>query len=285
MLSTGDHVAKVNGLELAYTVVGNGPLLFVTSPGWGIGSSYLQQGLKPLLDNFKIVFVTTRGSGRSGRPPDAARMGSADMADDIEGLRQHLDLPAINLFGHSNGGAIAISYAERYPAHLRKLILTSSQLIGFDAGKAVRAFLDDAATDPRYRDAVPYIAQPSPEDDAGFRQHFIKRLPLFLHDPEAHAATFIRDMGDSFSAWASRAQAAADRLSTADQLAGLAAIGAETLILVGRHCWICPVVISERLHAGISGSKLVVFERSGHFPWIEEPERFFPEIRRFLGNG
>jgi proline iminopeptidase len=39
------------------------------------------------------------------------------------------------------------------------------------------------------------------------------------------------------------------------------------------------------LRAGIGGSRLVVFERSGHFPWIEEPEHFFREVTRFLGNG
>jgi pimeloyl-ACP methyl ester carboxylesterase len=65
----------------------------------------------------------------------------------------------------------------------------------------------------------------------------------------------------------------------------LANIRAETLILVGGHCWICPVVISEHLHAKIPSSRLEMFERSGHFPWIEEPERFFPEIIGFPGVG
>jgi proline iminopeptidase len=89
MLSNGDHAATINGVELAYTVAGTGPLLVVTSPGWGIGSTYLKQGLKPLLERFRIIFVTTRGSGRSTRPADISQMGSADMADDIEKLRVH----------------------------------------------------------------------------------------------------------------------------------------------------------------------------------------------------
>jgi proline iminopeptidase len=284
MLSNGDHVARINGVELAYTVAGTGPLLVVTSPGWGIGSTYLKQGLKPLLEHFRIIFVTTRGSGRSTRPPDISQTSSAHMADDIEKLRVYLGLPVINLFGHSNGGAIAISYAERHSTCLRKLILTSSQLLGLDVSKTIQSFLDAAATDPRYRDAVQHAAQPSPDDDTGFRQHFIKRLPLYLYDPQAHAEIFERDMGDSFSAWPFRMQRAVDQLPAAEQVTKLAAIRAETLILVGRHCWICPVAVSERLHAGISESRLVVFERTGHFPWIEKPDSFFPEITRFLGN-
>ncbi len=285
MPPNGDHIATINGVELSYTVAGTGPLLVVTSPGWGIGASYLKQGLAPLLESFKIIFVTARGSGRSTRPADVSQMGSADMADDIEHLRRYLGLPTIDLFGHSNGGAIAISYAERHGTHLRKLVLTSSQLLGFDVDKMIQSVLAAAATDPRYGDAVPYVAQPIPDDDAGFRQHFIKRLPLYLHDPQAHAATFIRHMGETFSAWPFRVQAAVDQLPAAEQVTRLGAIRAETLILVGRHCWICPVAVSEHLHAGISGSRLVVFERTGHFPWIEEPEEFFAEITKFLGNG
>jgi proline iminopeptidase len=47
-LSPGDHTARVNDVQLSYTVRGEGPLLFVTSPGWGIASAYLQRGLAPL---------------------------------------------------------------------------------------------------------------------------------------------------------------------------------------------------------------------------------------------
>jgi pimeloyl-ACP methyl ester carboxylesterase len=284
MFSVNDHMATTNDVELSYSIAGAGPPLVITSPGWGIGSDYLRHGLEPLLAHFTIVFVTTRGSGRSTRPADILRMGSADMADDIEELRRHLGLPTIDLFGHSNGGAIAIAYAQRHGAYLRKLVLTSSQLLGFDISKTVQSFLDQAAADPRYRDAVSWVAQPRPNDDDAFRRHFLKRLPLYFHDPDAHAETFTRHMGESFSAWASRAQAAADQLASASQVDKLASIGAETLIIVGRHCWVCPVAISERLHAGIGGSRLVVLERTGHFPWIEEPERFFPEITKFLSD-
>src|SRR5262245_49195829 len=187
----GDYSVEVNSVSLSYTVAGEGPLLFVTSPGWGIGSLYLQKGLKPLLQNFKVVFITTRGSGRSGRPADISQMGSTHMADDIDGLRRHLGLATIDLFGHSNGGAIAVAYAQRYGAHLGKLILTSSQLIGLDVSATINSFLDRAASDPRYNEAVPHVRQTAPADDEGFRQHFIKRLPLYLHDPKSHVPTFI----------------------------------------------------------------------------------------------
>jgi pimeloyl-ACP methyl ester carboxylesterase len=42
------------------------------------------------------------------------------------------------------------------------------------------------------------------------------------------------------------------------------------------------VPISERLHEDIPESSLVIFEESGHLPWLEEPDAFFRELERFL---
>src|SRR5262245_45850252 len=121
-VKAGDHVASLNGVDLHYRVSGNGPLLFIVPPGWGVGSSYLQKAFKFLQDSFRLVFSDTRGSGLSGRPADAAKMSSHDMADDLEALREHLDLPSISVLGHSNSGAIALSYAERYRDRTEKMI-------------------------------------------------------------------------------------------------------------------------------------------------------------------
>ena len=52
----------------------------------------------------------------------------------------------------------------------------------------------------------------------------------------------------------------------------LGEISAPTLILVGVDDFICPPSQAEIMHEGIPNSELVVFERSGHVPYIEEPE-------------
>jgi pimeloyl-ACP methyl ester carboxylesterase len=211
-------------------------------------------------------------------------MSSAAMADDLEQLRQYLELETIDLLGHSNGGAIALAYAQGHGAHLHKLVLVDSQLIGFGGGEATREFLRDAADDPRYRAAVPCFARPVPEADDEFAEFLGQLLPLYLHDPGKYLPLFEGTMEGPISAWAWHRQNAADGLPGVDQTSRLGEIRARTLILVGKHDWICPVIVSERLHSGIQGSKLVLFEHTGHLPWIEEPERFFAEITRFLAE-
>jgi proline iminopeptidase len=64
--------------------------------------------------------------------------------------------------------------------------------------------------------------------------------------------------------------------------ARLGEIAVPTLITVGRDDFITPPSRAEIMHAGIPGSELVIFERSGHYPFVEEPEAFFAAAHDFL---
>jgi pimeloyl-ACP methyl ester carboxylesterase len=52
--------------------------------------------------------------------------------------------------------------------------------------------------------------------------------------------------------------------------------------IVGRHDFVCPVGMAKRVHKGVRGSQLVIFEQTGHIPWIEEPSKFFALVTQFL---
>ena len=52
-------------------------------------------------------------------------------------------------------------------------------------------------------------------------------------------------------------------------------------MLGGRHDFIMPPdVTAEPLAAGLPGDEPVVFEESGHFPFVKEPEAFLRIVRR-----
>lgn len=103
-LTIGPHDAQLADVRLHYVVAGHGPLVLVSSPGWGYGSLYLQRGLTPLQERFTLLYIDTRGSGGSTRPEDGRKMGTAVMADDIDRLRSYLQLDSIDLIGHSHRG-------------------------------------------------------------------------------------------------------------------------------------------------------------------------------------
>jgi proline iminopeptidase len=61
-------------------------------------------------------------------------------------------------------------------------------------------------------------------------------------------------------------------------------IHAPCLVLVGRHDIPTSWQQSERIARRIPGSEVVVLEDSGHFPWLEEPERFFAALQEWLAK-
>jgi proline iminopeptidase len=64
----------------------------------------------------------------------------------------------------------------------------------------------------------------------------------------------------------------------------LAAVRCPALVVSGRYDTQCPPRWSELIHERIAGSELVRFERSGHFPFEEEPERFREVVAAFLAR-
>ena len=283
-----DHTVTLNEVDIHYRTIGEGPVLFLVSPGWGVASGYLRRAFSSLAKHLRLVFIDTRGSGLSGRPADPMRMGSVDMANDLEPLRAHLGLSEISILGHSNSGAIALAYAARYPDRASKLVLIDSQVLGLSATADTQRILQNRATDPRFKEATRIVStffagQMHPAASDNSLEAFIAQvLPLYLHSPEKSLPLAQEQLSGPISSYAFVSQFAADAAFPIDQTKSLGAIRAKALIMVGRHDYICPVALSERLHEGIPESRLVIFEESGHLPWLEEPNAFFAELERFL---
>lgn len=286
--SLEDYTVPLNGIDLHYRAIGDGPALFLVSPGWGTGSSYLQRGFLSLAEHFKLFFIDTRGTSTSSRPVDSSKMGSVDMADDLEALRVHLGLSEVSVLGHSNAGAISLSYAERFPDHVDKLILLGSQVLGLSAAAETQRIIQERATDPRFEAAVKVVStlfsgQANPATDDETLESFIGQiLPLYLHQPEKTLALAREHLSGPISSYAFASQFAADAANRTDLTQSLDQIRAKVLIVVGRHDFICPVALSEYLHKEIPQSQLAIFEESGHFPWLEEPEKFWATLNGFL---
>ncbi|MBV8115427.1 MAG: alpha/beta hydrolase [Silvibacterium sp.] len=287
-LLPGEHYATLGDVQLHYTVAGDGPLLIVFSPGWGPGSLYLQRGLAPLEQHYKVLFIDTRGSGKSSRPSNEAKMSGADMADDIEQLRMHLGLQKIRLLGHSDSGAIAIDYAERYPAEVSDLILVDSSKLGkSEADKAEREqssqLINSLKSDPRYKAAFAAWDRPwPPTTDESMMQFLKDTFPFYFADLD-NVPTFAKTLeGTTPSSYALRTHNNADSTFPWRQQERLGEVRARTLVIVGKQDRICPTLIAEHIHEGIPGSTLVEVDDSAHFPWIEQPVKFFDAVNQFL---
>ncbi|MEJ1962786.1 MAG: alpha/beta hydrolase [Gammaproteobacteria bacterium] len=284
-LTSGEHTADLGDVRLWYKVAGRGPFVLASSVSWGLGSGYLAHagGIAPLERHFTMIYVNSRGTPPSSRPADPTRMSTSLMVDDLERLRQYLKIERLDLLGHSAGAMIVLGYAERYPLHARKLVLLDGALLDTFPSRRTDEIIDGWRADPRYIRAIARSDHPEyPPTDAGFTQYLGDILPLYFRDPERFLPAFRRTLTNGVEYWANVHNDAADKLAPMPQSRELDRVTAKTLVIVGRADFVCPVEVAEQMARGIAGAKLVVFEKTGHMPWIEERTRFFRVVRGFL---
>jgi proline iminopeptidase len=271
--------AHVNGTDLYYHTHGVGRPVLLMHGGLGLDHAALPPAFDDLGDQATLIYYDHRGNGRSARPASFDDVTHATWVDDA--LRAQLGYERIILFGHSYGGFLAQEYALRYPERLDGLILccTAPALDYMDviqANAAARgrpeqlAALGDAFSRPMIGDA-----------DFGAIWRALAPLYYKRYDAEASARMDAATVY-SGSAWN---HVNANCLPFFNVLDRLGEIKTPTLIISGADDWITPPAQGgQRLHAGIPGSELVVFEESGHWPFIEDPERFKQIVREWIAG-
>jgi aminoacrylate hydrolase len=94
----------------------------VLSSGLGGSGGFWQPQLAMLNAHFRVVVYDQHGTGVSqGSVPAGYRM--EDMADELAGMLNELDINRCHLVGHALGGIIGLHLALRYPALLQSLVV------------------------------------------------------------------------------------------------------------------------------------------------------------------
>lgn len=279
MLEEGEHTFSANGLRLWYKVSGSGSLCVLPTPGWGVSSDLYFHTLTGLEDLLTMVYLDTRGTGRSERPPTPNHYTYELFAADLEALREHLGQERILVMGHSQAGVHAIQYALRYPQRCAGLILLDAlPAIDEHYHEDMQRNMMARQNEPWFEEAFAAITgQDAPQSDEEFRQYAMAILPFYLVDQgmaDRYATAF---EATTFSVAAMRGQEAVQL--EVNLLPDLHKIAVPTLLVVGSDDFLCSPLQSERIHFRIQNSKLIVIQESGHFPWLEQPERFFPRVR------
>ena len=112
--------ADLNGFEIYYEVHGEGdPLVCVHGLGCDIRAWALQ--IEPFSQQYQAIFFDNRDVGRSSLAP--GDYSTADMAQDVLALGDHLELETFHLLGVSLGGMVAQQVALAAPDRVRTLTL------------------------------------------------------------------------------------------------------------------------------------------------------------------
>jgi pimeloyl-ACP methyl ester carboxylesterase len=170
------------------------------------------------------------------------------------------------LAGLSMGGYVALEIVRRAPERVAALALldTSARPDTAEQTKARRSGIAASASDfdGVVRALFPRLLHPSRVGDAVL---------------EAQLLAMARGIGRE--GYVRQQRAIIGRI---DSRPTLTRIACPTLVLCGREDAILPLEMSEEMHAGIAGSRLVVVETCGHLSTMEQPEVVSDALREWL---
>jgi aminoacrylate hydrolase len=257
--------AAVAGGEIHYDDVGHGEAVVFASGLNGVGRYWAPQ-VALFSQHFRVITYDQRGTGGSDR---IQREFSVDqMARELVGLMDVLNIERAHVVGMSTGGAIGQTMAIEHPQRLMKLALCST----WTHCDAWFRRLFHARRD--------LYLQAGPELHAQFH-------PLFLYSPDyvnAHDAEIEeeRKRAPTKSSPVEVSVARIDALLRFDRRAGLPGIKAETLVMGSDSDFITPSYFSEALAQAIPRAKLIMIKGGGPSFTVTRAEQFNRELMAFL---
>ncbi len=265
---------------MAYRQAGNGPVV-VLIHGITSDSSTWERVMPYLARRFTVVAPDLNGHGDSAKPKGDYSLGAH--ASSLRDLLLTLGHERATFVGHSLGGGIAMQLSYQFPEMCERLVLVDSGGLGREVSLLLRA-----AALPGAEYVLPVLATTRLLDAGRLATGLLGRVGLrlgtdieemarghaTLSDPAARSA-FIHTLRSVVDTGGQRIDAS-NRLYLARHI--------PFLLLWGQHDRIIPVSHGRATHEQIPGSRLEIFTRSGHFPQLDEPERFLDVLGDFIDS-
>jgi pimeloyl-ACP methyl ester carboxylesterase len=274
------RATKVNlfGTEISLVEAGKGPVVVLIH---GVaGSRHNWDAVIPrLAERFTVVAPDLPGHGESAKPRGDYSLGAY-----ATGLRDLLEFHGhqrATVVGHSLGGGIAMQFAYQFPERCERMVLVASGGLGEEVTLLLRA-----ATLPGAEWVLPLIAHRRVRD--AFRavgRHAswlpVRPSPAFREIGRAYSS--LTDAG-ARGAFVHTLRGVMDmqgqRISAMNRLHLAAYL--PTLIVWGARDPFIPMSHAYEAHDRIRNARLEIFERSSHFPQVEEPQRFADLLIDFI---
>lgn len=248
--SAGAETLPINGIDLHYTVRGNGEPLILLH-GFGSCAAAWSDIAGKLAEKHKVISVDARGHGQSTNP--TGTFTHAQAADDIRALLDALGIEQVRAVGFSSGGMTLLHLATKHPDRLSRMVLVGATTHFPDQARAIMHSVSVATLPPPVLDNFRQCA--SRGDDQ------------------------VRSLVDQFHAFG----------DTHDDMnltpADLARIEASTLIIHGDRDEFFPVSIPVAIYQSIPRAALWIVPHGDHSPTAGADEAtFLKEIEALMDS-
>lgn len=270
----------LHGHRVAYRQAGSGPVIVLVH-GITSDSRTWRHVMPYLARQFTVLAPDLPGHGESAKPRGDYSLGA--YASGLRDLLLALGHERATIVGHSLGGGITMQFSYQFPELCERLVLVDSGGLGRDLNILLRA-----AALPGSELVLPVLAATRVLNLGRLGGSLLGRLGLrvgtdieeiarghaTLADADTRAA-FVQTVRGIIGPGGQRV-GASDRLYLARHIPVLLMWGEEDSIIPASH--------GLAAHEQMPGSRLELFADSGHFPQLDEPERFLDVLSDFIDS-
>jgi pimeloyl-ACP methyl ester carboxylesterase len=251
------------GVTVPYLIAGapSAPPL-VLLHAWAEARGCFERFTARLPSSLRVVAMDQRGHGEADKPPDGYRL--VDFAADAEAFLDALGIDRAVVLGSSSGGYVAQQLAISAPERVAGLVLVG-------APRSLRPR-------PSFADEVERLTDPI---DPAWVRKSLTWFPRFHPVPERYVADRV---ADGLAAPARVWRRTFAGLVTAVPPTEVSTISAPALIIWGARDELLTRADEHALAAAIPGSRLVVYEDTGHLVLWEQPRRLAIDVAAFVAS-
>ena len=275
---------EVGKFKLGYCIEGTGIPTIV------IGSAiyYPRTFSTALREHMRFIFIDHRGFSPVPEFVDQADYEFDVILEDIEHIRQKLELGRVMVIGHSGNGYMALEYAKKYPQHVSHVVMLG---IMPDLSEA-----SNQQAEQYWRDSVSPKRKASLEENLRalhdeklsssssseyFIKQYIQSAPRIWYDYKFDASPLWQGIEINMEIftyiWGTV-------FRDIDITNGLDVFTIPVFLGLGRYDFLAPPCLWNPIRSKFKNLTVRVFEQSGHTPQLEEPDMFDKELLQWLSK-
>ena len=275
-------VIEIDGSQLNYIVEGEGKTCLV------IGSSiyYPRTFSNDLRQHLKMYFVDMKWFAKDYKTENLANVNITSIVQDVEQIRQALGLNKPLIMGHSIHGTVATEYVKKFGDQVSGLIVIGSPAEWGNETYNEKAAALWATASPERKSLqeenwgkAKELDRLTGQEEASARYNNMS--PQYWFDPEYDAGWLWKNMTVHSELTQHLFTKVFHEYNMFDPPK---AIDGPMFVGLGKYDYVIPHTLWSSSYESIPDFKLVLFEKSGHTPQLEESQHFDKELIEWINH-